>query len=189
MGRVCLIACLGALLLYPSMGFAAVLVPPGKSGASQYYETIPTSQGGASPPGSGPHTSSPSGALSKIGQGRAGSTGLSRLGKNGQAAAALAKATAPAVGGDPAAGSGKSSRGAAGSAASSADTRTSSSRLAPLAGQASSSHTGSAGSAVADALAGSGGLGVLLPALMGASLVAAAAIGMWRIRRRPGSTA
>ena len=67
---------------------AVELVPPGKAGADQYFETVPNAGGNAAPP-SGPPSSQ---ALVSLGR---GGTALGRLGTTGQSAAALAAATAP----------------------------------------------------------------------------------------------
>ena len=81
----------------PPASRAVTLTPPGKAGADQYFETVPSDSGNAAPPalnGTSP-TASPS--LDRIGSGRAGAVALAKLGTAGQAAAALAAATAPAA--------------------------------------------------------------------------------------------
>ena len=73
----------------PSSSLAQqTIAPPGKSGADQYFETIPTGKGNAAPP-SGAATGGSGGA--QIGS-------LARLGKDGGSAASLAAATAPTKG-------------------------------------------------------------------------------------------
>jgi hypothetical protein len=156
------------LLAAPSEAFALSLTPPGKSGTDQYFETIPTSAGNAAPPQGGGIGSGNGGshALSQLGHGTAGTRGLSHLGKDGQAAAGLAAATAPANG---------SGRGVApGNSAGSHG-------LNAVQGE-------SASSGIADALTGSdaGGIGLVLPLLLGTSLIVAIGLAAWKIRRGGG---
>ena len=173
MRRLAIALVLGAALGVPSSALGVILVPPGKSGASQYFEDIPTSAGNAAPPGTGPGsgtTSSP-GDLAHLGQGHAGAAKLSRLGKDGQAAATLAQQTAPV----PAAGAGSTKPGSAASP----------SVTPPQA------NGGSATGAVADALGGTGsggGLGLVFPALLAAGVAAALGLGVWRIARHSGQS-
>lgn len=82
-----------AIATIPSVAAARIYLPPGKSGASEYYESIPSSGGNVAPPSGGSHVSPA--ALDAIGQGRRGSKGLSHLGSTGTAALGLARATAP----------------------------------------------------------------------------------------------
>ena len=150
-------------LALPGEALALVLAPPGHAGANQYVEVIPTSAGNAAPPGSVSGSGSASAgpqALAHFGQGRAGDVKLTRLGKDGQAAAALAASTAPS----PVRGAGYA-RGAA--------------------GVSISAPHGSPASGVADALTGSdaGGLGLLLPLLLASALIAAIGIAAARVRR------
>lgn len=78
---------------------AVTLVPPGKAGADQYFETIPGAGGNSAPPVGAPSSGTAGGAaartLAPFGGGRRGAARLARLGATGQAAAALAGATAP----------------------------------------------------------------------------------------------
>ena len=138
-----------ALLVLPSSAVAAHLAPPGKAGANQYFETIPTSQGNAAPPTGAvnPHP------LARLGAGRRGAARLARLGKQGAAAAALAQATAPAK---------------AGSAASQGPGRPAPATVTQSSGQ-------SPVSALVSALGGSdsGGLGLVLPLLLVTGLIVA----------------
>jgi hypothetical protein len=112
MQRASILVSFAVLFAVPSNALALTLAPPGKSGADQYFETIPTSVGNAAPPGSVSGSSFPGGQSPKrLRQAGAGAAGLSRLGKDGRAAAALAKATAPVLAGAPgrtAGGAGKS---------------------------------------------------------------------------------
>jgi hypothetical protein len=138
------------------------IAPPGHAGSTEYYETVPTSCGNASPPSGG--TSGSGGSINRLGHGKAGVHGLSRLGPNGKAAAALAAATAP-----PVVGSSTPSKATAGGSG------------LPWTGG------GSAAGALGSALTGSSGvLGVLLPILMGLALVGAVVAGVIRARRSSG---
>lgn len=97
MGRLrgAVLAGTAAVLLAASAPAQAVtLVPPGKAGADQYFEVVPSAGGNAAPPPGAPSALS-SGALAPYGHGRAGANALARLGSTGKAAAALAAATAP----------------------------------------------------------------------------------------------
>jgi hypothetical protein len=127
-------------------GAQGSIAPPGKSGADQYFETIPSARGNVAPPAGG----------SARGLRGTGERALARLGKDGQAAAALAAAGAPPTTGSAAAGAGsQQGRGPA----------------------ATLGHvlTGS----------DSGGLGLLLPILAGATLlVALLAMLLRRLRPR-----
>lgn len=153
-----------------------VLAPPGHSGADQYFETIPTAAGNAAPPGSVPAPTTGSGStgsrsvsggqpIARLGQGQTGLSRLASLGKAGQAAAALAAATAPSLV--------RRAKSAVGHA--------------PL-----DSNHGSVVGGLSRAFSGSdnGGLGLLFPLLLVTALVAAAGITVGRLRqsssRRPG---
>lgn len=135
-----------AAIAVPATASAIIIAPPGKAGANQYFETIPSSDGNAAPPGTSGAVPLGSGSLAGLGAGRAGAAQLAKLGKTGKAAAALAAATAPAH-----------PRGGAGRSAS-----------ATGPGSFPSAHGGSSLSAIIDALTGSdnGGLGALVPILM-----------------------
>jgi hypothetical protein len=156
----------------PSQAFALRLTPPGKSGTDQYFETIPTSAGNAAPPqGGGGGSGSGDHALSQLGQGGAGARSLAHLGKDGQAAASLAAATAPTNGAGRGAASGSArGTGPAGSHG-----------LNALQGE-------SASRGIADALTGAdaGGIGLVLPLLLGTSLILAVGLGAWKLRRGSG---
>ena len=176
MRRLVIALLLGAGLGVPSSALGVVLVPPGKSGANQYFEDIPTSMGNAAPPGTGPGsgtTSSPA-AINHLGHGRAGSASLARLGKDGQAAAALAQQTAPTPAG----------RATGGATTSGGSTGSPSATSPQVSG-------GSAAGAVADALGGTssgGGLGLMFPILLAAGVAAALGLGAWRLRRTAGQS-
>jgi hypothetical protein len=153
-------------LAVPGDAFAKEIIinPPGSAGANEYSEVIPSSAGNVAPPSGGP-SSPTSGSLASLSRGRVGATRLDRLGKDGQAAAAFAAASAPArVPASP------SAAGLGGP---------------PNAGTPASS--GSAVSGLSRALTGSdaGGLGLLLPLLLATALVGAIGIAGWRVRRRP----
>lgn len=158
----------------PAQAGERLIYPPGHAGADQYAEVVPTAAGNAAPPsgggGSGPLTTSSTHAIAQIGSGRAGTAKLSRLGKDGHAAAALAAANAPAP---VSASTGR----AAGSGATAAPVQV-------------TTPGGSISSGISHALGGSGGLGVLLPVLLLVTLVAALAFGVARLRRpRPTESA
>lgn len=74
---------------------AALVVPPGKAGANQYFETIPGEAGAFAPPQAGPLTTRfDSRPLAKLGRGQNGAQQLRRLSAGGEAAARLAADTA-----------------------------------------------------------------------------------------------
>lgn len=174
MRRAPLLLVLLLSLTVPAQALGVVLAPPGKSGADQYFETVPTAGGNAAPPQSGTSFSgrgTGTSALNRLGHGRAGATGLARLGKTGQAAAALAAGTAPA----PASGSGAAGTGRGGSRSGQIQS------LSIPPGQ-------STASALGRLLGGSdlGGLGFLLPLLLVTALVAALAAGIVMLLSRRG---
>ena len=82
---------LALVLLFPaSVSAQQTIAPPGKAGADQYFETIPSGVGNAKPPQGSGATGSPS-ANSRS----AGVATLARSGKDGRAAAAFAASSAP----------------------------------------------------------------------------------------------
>ncbi len=176
MRRATLVVAAGLLLSLPGQAFGKqiVLTPPGKSGADQYFETIPTSAGNAAPPSGGGTTGGGTSAIAGLGHGRAGDARLSRLGKAGAAAAVLAAVTAPNN-----AASGGSHHNGNGSGAGSAGAAGLGNSVSQPAGQ-------SASSALANALTGTddGGLGFVLPVLLAATLIAAIGLAIVRMRRR-----
>jgi hypothetical protein len=150
----------------PVNGSALVLAPPGHAGTNQYVEVIPTSGGDAAPPGTvrGSGNSNASGsALAPFGRGAKGDARLAKLGKDGQAAAALAASTAPT----PAPGKERELGAAA----------------------AASAGGGSVASGLSHALGSSdtGGLGLLLPLLLATAFLVALGIVLagFRSGRRP----
>jgi hypothetical protein len=151
------------LLALPGEALALKLTPPGKSGTDQYFETIPTSAGNAAPPGG--KSGGGNGAVAQLGQGHAGVSRLAHLGKDGQAAASLAAATAPSSASGT--GSGKTGKGAS-----------------PTGG-ALTPPGDSAPGAIARALTGSdsGGLGLALPLLLVTVLIAAGGLLAWKLRQ------
>jgi hypothetical protein len=166
-----------ALAWAPSTALALHVAPPGHAGASEYFETIPSSAGNVAPPSAG-DASNPqrAGSIAAIGVGSAGVRHLARLGLAGRTAAAFEAATAPPrqslSGGSVAGGSG----GAAG-----AD-----SQLALAEREAA--RTAAGGSTMAglwSAIAGSdsGGIGLFLPLLMALSLVGAIVLAFRRSPR------
>lgn len=183
MRRALIAVVFAAVLAVPGQALALHLAPPGKAGADQYFETVPTSAGNAAPPSGGATNGH---ALAQLGHGRVGAARLSHLGKTGQAAAALAAATAPtpasrlAANGRGATGRGANVSGANGSGAGASTT-------------ISQPQAKSAVSAIVDALAGSddGGLGLALPLLLVTALIVALGLGLVALRRRdrPGGAA
>lgn len=145
-------------------GKTKTYAPPGKAGTSQYSEVVPTSGGNVQTPamGGGNQTAA---QISRIGAGRAGVRKLSKLGKQGAAAAALAQQTAPALV--------KPAHGLA----------SRSSKAAPATLIAASG--GSALSGVSHLLGGSdsGGIGLFLPLLLAVGLGVAVAAAAVRSRR------
>jgi hypothetical protein len=136
--------------------------PPGKAGASEYAETLPSAGGNVSPPAIG--GGNPTGAqLAKLGSAKAGAEKLAKLGKTGKSAAALAQATAPVT-----------------------------ASVVPSSVVASSSIAagertgGSALSGLLHLVGGSdaGGIGVFLPLLLAFGLGLAVAVGAVRVLRR-----
>ena len=181
MRRAPILIVTAVMLALPGPAMALTLTPPGKAGANQYFETVPSSGGNAAPP----HGTNPgSRAFRHLGQGAAGDTRLSRLGTTGAAAAALAAATAPTPAAD--AGNGSAS-GAVNGSGSGNPGGSSTGRTGP--GQVSITQpSGQSGaSALASALTGSddNGLGFLLPVFLIATLVMAIGFGLLRMRQRP----
>jgi hypothetical protein len=160
------------VLAAPAQAGYRLIYPPGHAGADEYAEVIPTADGNTAPPspggGSGPLTKSSTQAIAHIGNGRAGAAKLERLGKDGHAAAALATATAPASLAPAAPAKARPGRHGV----------TAPAVHVPAAG-------GSISSGISHALGGSGGLGVLLPILLLATVLAALVFGLARLRRRP----
>jgi hypothetical protein len=144
---------------WPAAANAKKYLPPGKAGASEYAEVVPTAGGGVKPPTN--DSTAGGAALSKLGAGRAGAHKLQKLGMDGQQAAGFARATAPRLapvssGGGPSA-----------------------SASIPRTG-------GSAVSGLLSLLGGSdgGGIGLLLPLLLACGLGAAVATVVGRQLRR-----
>ena len=85
LGRSCVVLITAIVLALPATAVAQqTIAPPGKSGADQYFETIPSAKGNVAPPTGGPSSHD-----------QAAAQALARLGKDGRSAAALAAATAP----------------------------------------------------------------------------------------------
>jgi hypothetical protein len=172
-GTLGLAAMLALAAILPAASPAA-LVPPGNSAVNQYTETYPAAGGQAESDGDGGGGSrSPAAAL-----GSRNARRLQAQGADGRAAASLAAATAPArvgasgegaAGGGAAAPGGSAATGGPGSAK--AGEPSGSSGLAEVLGQA----TGSSDS---------GGIGLLLPIVILATLVWSLAY-LARRRRRP----
>ena len=160
--RSAVIALLASLVLPASaLATTRTIAPPGNSGVSQYQEDVPTAKGNRPSntivPGGGKHgPGSSSGALSS-------STlrALDKQGSAGRRAAALAEATGPSATGSS---EGRSTNSNAGNQDSGSSPVTSVVRA--LTGSSSS-----------------GGLGPLLPIILVASLLGAAALALLRRRR------
>lgn len=150
----------------PEMALASgrtVYAPPGKAGASEYFEDVPSPGGGTTPPA---NLSTPSPKnLNHLGKGGSAARKLKKLGTTGTAAANWAQASAPAIRRTSLAPSGT----------------TPSAHVASL-------HVGSGISAIGDVLDGndSGGLGAVLPLLLGLSLAGAVGFAVGRRVRRRG---
>lgn len=162
-----------AALASPAGALAAktkVYDPPGKAGASEYAEVVPSSGGNVAPPymGGGNPTAA---QISKLGAGRSGVRKLAKLGTQGAAAAHFAAQTAPVRSTAPAlpATGGLASGGSGGPA-----------RATQLRAQRGSAINGLAG-----LLGGSdaGGIGVLLPLLLALGLGGAIAFSAARVLR------
>jgi len=153
--------CCAALL--PAVAGAATYIPPGYAGASQYVEDLPTAGGNVAPPVSGSGTGGKT--LQAVGAGARGARKLERLGSLGQQAAAFAKATAPTMAGHAPSSSMRNGGGSG-----------------PIAGV-----SGSVSGGLASFIAGQdhGGLGVLLPVLLGLGLVGALSYALLARRRPP----
>jgi len=183
------------LCAWPGMASAASLVPPGNSAANQYTETFPTAGGNAEANGKGKGKATPGDVL---GDGNAKQ--LDSKGKQGRETAAVVAATAP----PPVAGSatGGGSAGDDSAAAGSGSTKGGGGSGGEQAEDAGSAANG-AGSAATDVLAAdtegssglgevlgqatgsssSGGIGLLLPLIVLASVVWALAVFLRRRRR------
>jgi hypothetical protein len=161
-GAGMLICCLAPL---PASAAARTYIPPGYAGASQYVEDLPTAGGNIAPPTSGAGTTSK--ALAAVGEGASGARQLERFGSLGRQAATFAQATAPAATGRIAE---ASTSGGAASIGASPDAA-----------------SGSVSGGLASFLAGQdhGGLGVVLPVLLGLGVVGAFSVALIEHRRRP----
>ena len=147
---VILCAIPGSALASGHQGYK-VYEPPGKAGASEYAEVVPTSGGGAKPPAS--LAGAPARSLDALGAGKRTARKLEKLGATGRDAADWARATAPAV-------TGGTTHGAT--------------TPRPLA-EAAGLNRGSAATGLLDLLSGSvaGGIGLALPLLIGLGLAGA----------------
>lgn len=163
--RVSLVLVLAALVdCGPALAGGKVYAPPGKAGTSEYSEIVPSAGGNVRPPADGGGNATGA-QISKLGAGAAGVRKLTKLGKNGAAAAKFAEQTAPAV--QPA----KRRRPATGAG----------NRVTPVLRATNAS----AVTAVTRLVGGSdsGGIGLALPLLLAFSLGAAVAVAGSRLLR------
>jgi hypothetical protein len=195
-GYAGLTVCVAAVLLSLSPGAAAAptrtqanaakkapakVVKPGDPGSSQYQEDVPSAFGSVPATQVSPH---PSG----LSLPHAVATQLGNAGAAGRAAAAIAVAGSPQRGesGTPHSHR-RSHSSASGAGGSGGGPNSSGAGRAPAGGAAALAQAGSGRgivAAVADSLVGSNsGIGVLLPVVLGASLLLAALIAMRRRRR------
>ncbi len=155
-------AVLAGVLISPQADAAKptkMYLPPGKAGASQYGEDIPTAGGnGLSPAETGGNKTAAQ--ISRLGAGKLGIRKLAKRGKTGVAAAKFAQQTAPTVSSGPS---------------------------KPIArhGEVLTASGGSAMSGLGHLIDGSdaNGIGVLLPLLLALSVVGAVVLGLFRLRR------
>lgn len=171
--RLVAVTAISAALAFAPAASAAqiVLDPPGKAGANQYFETIPTSNGNAAPP-SGTPSKPP--AIDSAGPGNSALKQLQKLGADGQAAASFAQASAPTV----------SHTGGHGQSNATGSSKSGTSTGSP--GAAAASATGSSAlSGIFRVLGGSdaGGIGVFMPILLIGSLLSAILAAGWRRHR------
>jgi hypothetical protein len=158
----------------------ATVAPPGNSAISQYFEVVPTAQGG-----SPPHAGGGAGGGTAGGQGGALTAGqqrkLNALGPGGRTLATIVEATAPQTLGVPVPSRHAAKpTGAAGGNAASGGASADSEKLPMVSGDSPASlilHAAAGG--------GGGGVGVLLPAFMLASLVGVTLVVIRRRRTAP----
>lgn len=156
-----MLATISAAVALPSTATAQRVVPPGNSAVNQYTETYPTAGGGAT-------TNETSGSSPAKALGKRNARELEALGEEGQEAAALAAATAPAP---VSTGNGGASKAGGGS---NLDQPSGSSGLSEVLGQATGTSS-------------DGRMGLLLPTIILVTVVLSA-VYAWR-RRHPGSQA
>lgn len=154
---------LSVALLVSGQAMAAkttkMYLPPGRAGASQYGEDIPTAGGsGLSPAETGGNKTAAQ--ISRLGAGKLGIRKLAKRGKTGVAAAKFAQQTAPAVSSGP-------------------------SKAVARHGEVLTASGGSAMSGLGHLIDGSdaNGIGVFLPLLLALSVLGAVAVGIFRTRR------
>lgn len=181
------------LSLFPAGAAAAELVPPGNSAANQYTETFPTAGGNAEAKGKG-GKATPNDVL-----GSGNAKKLDSKGKQGREAAAVVAATAPAAAGSASGeqgrGNGSSAEGGANGAGGSGNGQGGSGGVS-AAGGGTESGSGSSVAADSDGSSGlsevlgqatgsssSGGIGLLLPLVVLASVIWAAVYFLRRHRR------
>jgi hypothetical protein len=151
-------------LVFPAGAFSATCAPPGNSGVSQYFETIPGANCNQSPPGSSGGHGGHGGALPA-----STSHQLSKAGATGKAVENLVASTGPGSG----AGAGAGNAGKARSSGSGGTTPGARSKAALSAGGGSNPVSGLLHPIVTGSTPG--GIGILLPlVLLGAVLLIAA---------------
>ena len=169
--RLLLIACIAALVAFPAGAMAASCAPPGVSGVNQYVETVPGASCGHSTTSGGGHQGG--GALPP-------STGvqLSKEGAVGNAVKQLVASSGVTGGGSGSGASGTGNGGghskSSGKSAVIPTANLSGSGRNPLSGLVHPVLTGSS----------SGGIGVLLPVLLGSALALALLVTVLRRRFR-----
>jgi hypothetical protein len=174
--RIATVIAVSALVWGPCASASAVVLdPPGKAGANEYFETIPSTGGNAAPP-SGASTTAP--AIDRSGPSKSALNKLQKSGSEGQAAASFATASAPVVDHASSTRKKRSGQGTARPAkpvTGKRGGRTQPTTEASAAAVAASRTGGSAVSGIIHLLGGSdaGGIGVLLPILLIGGLISA----------------
>lgn len=168
--RIAAVAATVSLLgAWPAWAGAKVYAPPGKAGATEYSETIPTSGGNVRPPNPTAYTGTakPAGPdpIANLGVGVKGLRRDAKLGPTGQQAAGFAQSTAPVV------------------VKTTSSTRPAAAAAAAVTGSAAGS--GSAAGAVMHLLGGGdgGGIGVMLPLVLAFTLGLACGVTALRVIR------
>jgi hypothetical protein len=168
-----LVFAVGGLALAPAAA-AKNYAPPGKAGTSEYAEVIPSGGGNVSTPSLGGSPNKTPAQISKLGDGGTGIHNLAKLGKTGAQAAQFAQQTAPT----------RASRPKSRPSSPTATTQSTTSGSKSGSGSGGSAQRpstvfvaakGSALSGIGHLIGGSdqGGIGILLPVLLGLMLAGA----------------